>query len=145
MIDLGREFDKYAKVVSPTRKCDLCDVEYYFLKPYNKEGKHRNYCDVCHQAVSSGAVSMTTTDVTNIGGNKRPAPPRKLPLVMMIFAGLGGVMMILGLGFTMLSTGDDANIMNIMFGAATTALGFVLLRKTLKSRSLLLGSKNPMP
>ena len=49
-------------------------------------------------------------------------------------------MMLLGLGFTMMSTGEDANIMNILFGAITTALGFVLIRKTLKSRSLLLGS-----
>lgn len=50
-------------------------------------------------------------------------------------------MMVLGLAFTMLSTGSDANVVNILFGAATTALGFVLLRKTLRSRSLLMGGR----
>ena len=58
---------------------------------------------------------------------------------MIIFAGLGGLMMLLGLGFTMMSTGEDANVTHILFGAITTALGFVLIRKTLKSRNLLLG------
>jgi hypothetical protein len=71
-----------------------------------------------------------------------PPQPRKLPLVMIIFAGLGGLMMVLGLAFTMLSTGSDANIANILFGAVTTALGFVLIRKTLKSRALLLGRRD---
>jgi hypothetical protein len=44
----------------------------------------------------------------------------------------------LGLVFTlMISPGSDQNIVNIMFGAVTTGLGFVLFRKTMKSRSLL--------
>lgn len=64
---------------------------------------------------------------------------------MMIFAGLGGTMMVLGLAFTMLSTGSDASVVNILFGAATTALGFVLLRKTLRSRSLLMGGRPVSP
>ena len=42
----------------------------------------------------------------------------------------------------MMSTGEDANVTHILFGAITTALGFVLIRKTLKSRSLLLGRGN---
>ena len=53
--------------------------------------------------------------------------------------------MVMGLIFTMMSTGDDANILNILFGAATTAMGFVLVRRTLKSRSLLLGAGRRPP
>lgn len=133
MLELGKEFDKHARIVSPTRPCDLCGVEYYFMRQYTKGGVHRNYCHVCFEAVSNGAVRADSP-------KELPRPPQKLPLVMIIFAGLGGLMMLLGLGFTMMSTGEDANIMNILFGAITTALGFVLIRKTLKSRSLLLGS-----
>ncbi len=136
MLDLGQDFDKYGRITLPTRKCDLCDVDYYFLKPYNRGPKHRNYCHVCHEAATNGVIP-TSKDL--------PQPPKKLPLVMMIFAGLGGFMMLAGLAFTMMSTGSDASITNILFGAITTALGFVLIRKTLKSRSMLLGKKNVAP
>lgn len=132
MLELGKDFDKYGRIVSLPRKCDLCDVEYYFLKTYHKGHQHNNYCYQCHEAASNNAIPS----------KELPRQPKKLPLVMMIFAGLGGFMMIAGLLFTMMSTGDDANVMNILFGALTTALGFVLVRKTLKSRSLLLGKNN---
>lgn len=141
MMELGKEFDKHARIISPTRKCDLCGVDYYFMRPYNKGGIHRNYCQVCYEAISSGAVPPPTAHDAK-KTKKLPTPPQKLPVVMIIFAGLGGLMMLLGLGFTMMSTGEDANITHILFGAITTALGFVLIRKTLKSRSLLLGHTN---
>jgi len=134
MLELGKEFDKHAKLVTPTRKCDLCGVEYYFLKPYNRGSAHHNYCHVCHEAASNGVVPTS---------KELPRQPKRLPLVMMIFAGLGAFMMLAGLLFTMMSTGSDANVMNILFGAVTTALGFVLIRKTLKSRSMLLGRASP--
>lgn len=137
MLELGKEFDRHARIVSQTRKCNLCGVEYYFTKQYSRGGIHHNYCHVCFEAVSNGAVAPPSSAKSS--EKELPTPPKKLPLVMIIFAGLGGLMMLLGLGFTMMSTGSDANVMNIMFGAVTTALGFVLVRKTLKSRSLLLG------
>ena len=135
MIDLGKDFDKHGKITLPSRKCDFCNVDYYFLRPYNRGSGHHNYCNVCHEAVSNGVVPVEK--------GAAPRQPKKLPLVMMIFAGLGGFMMIAGLLFTMMATGDDANVANILFGAVTTALGFVLIRKTLKSRSLLLGTRQP--
>lgn len=134
MMELGKDFDKNARITLPARKCDLCGVDYYFLRPYNKGSRHQSYCQVCHQAASNGVVHVD---------KELPRQPRKLPLVMLIFAGLGGFMMIAGLLFTMMSTGSDANVTNILFGAVTTALGFVLIRKTLKSRSLLLGAGPP--
>lgn len=148
MLDLGRDFDRHARITLPTVPCALCGVEYYFLKGCSRGGgKRRMYCKVCHEAVSSGAVPALQEQAE---GKGRPrTPPKSLPLVMMIFAGLGALMMVLGLAFTMLSTGDDANVPNILFGSATTALGFVLLRKTLKSRSLLMGRRaaagTPLP
>ena len=143
MIDLGRDFDKHAKITLPTLPCALCGVEYYFLKGCTKGGggKRHMYCKVCHEAVSNGAIPARREAERAGGGGRKElkAPPRNLPVVMMIFAGLGALMMVMGLVFTMMSTGDDANVANILFGSVTTALGFVLLRKTLRSRSLLLG------
>jgi len=134
MLELGGDFDKNGRITLPTRPCELCGVGYYFLK--QSGGERKKYCSVCREAVAAGAVAVP---------EKRPAQPKSLPLVMMIFAGLGGTMMVLGLAFTMLSTGSDANVVNILFGAATTALGFVLLRKTLRSRSLLMGGRPVSP
>lgn len=130
MIKLGREFDEYGKITLPAKKCDLCNVGYYFLKSHGRGSSRENYCHVCHEAVTNGVISTKGL----------PQQPKKLPLVMIIFAGLGGFMMIAGLAFTMMSTGDGASVTNIVFGAITTALGVVLIRKTLKSRSMLLGT-----
>lgn len=132
MLKLGGDFDKNGRVTAPKSGCGLCGVEYYFL---GRGPGGKRYCSVCREAVASGAVAAEPDAA------KRPAQPKNLPVVMMVFAGLGGAMMVLGLAFTMLSTGGDANVLNILFGATTTALGFVLLRKTLRSRSLLMGGR----
>ena len=142
MLDLGKEFDKYGRLDSVTSPCAMCGVEYYFLKSAWSGGKQNKYCAVCHEAVKNGVVPPPPKD----GAKRRlPAQPKQLPLTMIIFAGLGGLMMVMGLIFTMMSTGEDANILNILFGAATTAMGFVLVRRTLKSRSLLLGAGRRPP
>lgn len=130
MFELGKDFDEHARLTLPTRKCDLCGVDFYFLKSAWQGKKQSHYCDVCHQAVLSGAIPDKNT----------VSSPRKLPQVMMIFAGLGVLMMVLGLVFTLsISPSGGNNLVNILFGATTTAMGFVLFKKTIRSRSLLLG------
>ena len=48
--------------------------------------------------------------------------------------------MVLGMVFTLVGTSQgDANMVNILFGAFTTAAGFMLIRRTLKNRRLLVG------
>lgn len=141
MMDLGREFDKYGRLDSVTSPCAMCGVEYYFLKSAWSGGTQHKYCAVCHEAIKNGVVPPPKGQTRR----KLPSQPRQLPLTMIIFAGLGGLMMVMGLIFTMMSTGDDANVLNILFGAATTAMGFVLVRRTLKSRSLLLGADRGSP
>ena len=129
MHTLGQDFDDHGKLTLPQRPCDLCKVELFFPKRITKQGKVHRYCAVCHQAVQNGVVP-TDPKARHI--------PNKLPHVMMVFAGLGVLMMALGLIFT-LSSGGEANMVNIIFGSVTTALGFLLFKKTIKSRSLLLG------
>ena len=138
MMELGKEFDKYGRLTSIAKPCDMCGVEYYFLKSGKRQGKHHKYCVICDEAVKNGVIP------SNSKSGPRPQP-KQLPLTMMIFAGLGGLMMVMGLVFTMMSTGEDADVLNIVFGAATTAMGFVLVRRTLKSRKLLLGANRTSP
>lgn len=134
MLTLGQDFDKHGKLTLPKKKCDLCSLEFYYLKSAWQGKKQNHYCDVCHQAVISGAIP----------DKKQANIPNKLPQVLVIFAGLGVLMMVLGLVFTLMVTpGGDSNIINILFGAVTTALGFVLFKKTMRSRSLLLAKRRP--
>lgn len=130
MLKLGQDFDKHGKLTLPKRPCDLCNVEFHFLKSTWQGTKQCHYCDVCHQAVANGIIPDKTK-----GGI-----PGKLPHVLMIFAGLGVLMMVLGLVFTLMTIpGNETNLVNILFGSITTALGFVLFKKTIRSRSLILG------
>lgn len=131
MFELGKDFDKHGRVVRPKQPCDLCSVEFYFLQNVWENKKQKHYCKVCSEAVSNGVIPAK-----GVG----PAP-KKLPQVMMIFAGLGVLMMVLGLMFTLMTAGGEQSLANIMFGAVTTALGFVLFKKTVKSRNLLVGKK----
>ena len=132
MLTLGKEFDAHGKITFPKKSCDLCDVEYYYLRPARRNQQKGNYCHVCHEAVINGVIPDKT----------KGEIPKKLPNVMMIFAGLGVLMMVLGLVWTLTITpGGDSNLVNILFGAVTTALGFVLFRKTIKSRNLILAKE----
>lgn len=135
MMDLGKDFDKHGRLTLPTKPCGLCSTEYYFLQSVWSGTKQRRYCRVCSEAVQNGVIPEKPAK-----GGPKPQP-EGLPIAMMIFAGVGGLMMVMGLVFTMMSTGEDANVVNILFGAATTAMGFVLVRRTLKSRNLLLGQR----
>ena len=126
---LGQDFDDHGKLTLRQYSCDLCNTDLFFPKNITDNGKKKHYCDVCHQAVINGVIP-----------DKNNPIPTKLPHVMMIFAGLGVVMMALGLLFT-LSSGGESNLTNILFGSVTTALGFLLFKKTVKSRSLLLGKR----
>nr|AIF01313.1 hypothetical protein [uncultured marine thaumarchaeote KM3_145_B06] len=72
--------------------------------------------------------------------NKGEAPG-KMPISMMIFAGLGALMMVLGMLFTLVGTSaGEMDLVNILFGSFTTAAGFLLLRRTLRNRRLIAGS-----
>ena len=64
-----------------------------------------------------------------------------MPVSMMIFAGLGALMMVLGMVFTLVGTSTgEMDLLNILFGSFTTAAGFMLLRRTLRNRRLIAGT-----
>lgn len=129
MLVLGKDFDEHAKITLPKKGCGLCGLEFYYLKQAVRDGKKGDYCDVCHKAVKSGVIP----------DKARGEVPKKLPVVLVIFAGLGLLMMLLGLVWTLSATSSgESSIVNILFGAITTAFGFVVLRKALRSRGLLM-------
>ena len=131
MLRVGDDGEKHVRVTIPMVPCNLCQTEFYFLKPACQGSKQRRFCGVCYRTAISGILPDK---------NKGEAPG-KMPYSMMIFAGLGALMMDLGLVFTLVGTASgDMNLVNVLFGAFTTAAGFMLLRRTLRNRRLIAGA-----
>ncbi len=133
MMKVGENWEAHGKVTLPMRPCDLCQTEFYFLKTAWQGKKQKHFCDVCHKVAQSGVLpDRSKKEMTN-----------KFPIPMLIIGALGGLLMILGLAFTLIGDGsNEPNMVNILFGAATTAVGFLLVRRTINNRRLLLGTGN---
>ena len=133
MMQVGENWEAHGRVTLPMRPCDLCQTEFYFLKTAWQGKKQKHFCDVCHKVALSGVLpDRSKKEMTN-----------KFPIPMLIIGALGGLLMILGLAFTLIGDGsNEPNMVNILFGAATTAVGFLLVRRTINNRRLLLGTGN---
>ena len=131
MMTVGANWEKYGKVTLPRTPCDLCRVDFFFLKPAWQGEKRKNFCGVCYRTAISGILP----------DKSKGEAPGNMPIPMMIFAGLGALMMVLGLLFTVVGTASgEMNLVNILFGSFTTAAGFLLLRRTLRNRRLIAGA-----
>ena len=131
MMKVGANWEDHGKVTLPMKPCDLCQTEFYFLKTAWQGKKQKHFCDVCHKVALSGALPDTS----------RKEMTHKFPIPMLIIGGLGAVLMVLGLTFTLIGTGGEPNMVNILFGAFTTGAGFLLIRRTINNRRLLLGNQ----
>ena len=131
MLRVGDDCERHGRVTIPMIACDLCRTEFYFLKSAWQGNKQRRFCGVCYRTAISGILPDK---------NKGEAPG-KMPVSMMIFAGLGALMMVLGMVFTLVGTSTgEMDLLNILFGSFTTAAGFMLLRRTLRNRRLIAGT-----
>ncbi len=131
MVRVGEDWEKNGRVTIPMNPCDLCRTEFYFLKSAWQGSRQRHFCGVCYRTAISGVLPDK---------NKGEAPG-KMPISMMIFAGLGALMMVLGMVFTLVGTSTgEMDLLNILFGSFTTAAGFLLLRRTLRNRRLIAGT-----
>jgi len=131
MMSVGANWEKYGKVTLPRTPCDLCRVDFFFLKPAWQGEKSKNFCGVCYRTAISGILP----------DKSKGEAPGNMPIPMLIFAGLGALMMVLGLLFTVVGTASgEMNLVNILFGSFTTAAGFLLLRRTLRNRRLIAGA-----
>ena len=131
MLRVGDDWEKHGRVTIRMVPCDLCQTEFYFLKPAWQGRKQKRFCGVCYRTAISGILPDK---------NKGEAPG-KMPYSMMIFAGLGALMMVLGMVFTLVgTTTGEMDLLNILFGSFTTAAGFMLLRRTLRNRRLIAGA-----
>ncbi len=129
MTKIGGDFDAHGHVTMPKRQCDSCHVELYFLESVWHEKKQKHCCKICKE---TGFVE------SNFGGLP-PVPPR-VPAMMAIFAGFGILLMIAGFAYVLLvAPQQDAGILHVVIGSCMSGAGFMLARKMVKVRNLVLG------
>lgn len=132
MIKVGRDFDDHGKLALPFYTCDLCRAEFLFLKSEFHGKKQKHFCEVCHEVVASGGMPNKEAGIA----------PGKIPPSLIMIGCLGVLLMVLGMVFTMMTSPDGKmNLVNILFGAFTTAAGFMLVRRTIKNKRLLVGQQ----
>ena len=69
-----------------------------------------------------------------------PPVPSRVPMMMATFAAFGVVLMLVGFAYViMIAPQQDSNILHIIIGSSMTGAGFMLARKMVKVRNLILG------
>ncbi len=130
MKNLGQDFDDNGKVTLPKRACDSCKQEFYFLTTKWQNKQRHRCCDVCK-------------DLTVIDPDSDPVLPpipSRIPIMMAIFAGFGVLLMIAGLAYVMVvAPQQDSSILHVIIGSCMTGAGFMLARKMVKVRNIVLG------
>ena len=133
MKKIGQDFDDHGKITLPKKTCDSCHQEFYFLESVWHGKKQKHCCSICQGA---GYIETPT------GDGLPPVPPR-VPIMMAIFAAFGILLMITGFAYVLLiAPQQDSNILHIIIGSSMTGAGFMLARKMVKVRNLVLGKIN---
>ncbi len=133
MKKIGQDFDDHGKITLPKRTCDSCHQELYFLESVWHGKKQKHCCSICQGA---GYIETPT------GDGLPPVPPR-VPIMMAIFAAFGILLMITGFAYVLLvAPQQESNILHIIIGSSMTGAGFMLARKMVKVRNLVLGKIN---
>ncbi|QLH07073.1 hypothetical protein C5F50_08325 [Nitrosopumilus ureiphilus] len=131
MEKIGQDFDDHGKITLPKRKCDSCHQEFFFFTTtwHNKQ-RHR-CCHVCKD--------LDFTDSTSEAALLPPVPSR-VPVMMAVFASFGIMLMIGGFAYVMLvAPQQDSSILHVIIGSSMSGAGFMLARKMVKVRNMILG------
>lgn len=131
MEKIGQDFDDNGKITFPKRTCDSCNQEFFFLSTTWQDKQRHRCCNVCKDLDFSKSFQKESL---------LPPVPSQVPVMMAIFASFGILLMIAGLVYVMLvAPQQDSNILHIIIGSTMTGGGFMLARKMVKVRNLILG------
>jgi len=131
MKKIGQDWNDHGRITLSKRVCDLCEQNFFFLTTTTKN-KHRYHCcNICKDL-----------DYTESSKDMPPIPPR-IPMTMAIFASFGILLMIAGFAYvTLFAPQQDFNILHVLLGGCMSGAGFMLARKMVKVRNLIM-CKNP--
>lgn len=135
MEKIGRDFDEHGRVTAPRRCCDACGVELYFLESVWHGKKQRRCCSVCRDAGPAAA------DGPSVASGLPPVPAR-VPVMMALFAAFGFVLMMAGFAYVVLvAPQQESGLLHVILGSTMSGAGFMLARKMIRVRNLILGKK----
>jgi len=130
MKEIGQDFDDNGKITLPKRTCDSCSQEFFFLTTTWQNKQRHRCCHVCKD--------LDFTEPLNDA--LLPKIPPRIPMMMAFFASFGILLMIVGFAYVLLvAPQQDSNILHIIIGSSMTGAGFMLARKMVKVRKLILG------
>jgi hypothetical protein len=140
MKEIGQDFDDHGRITLPKRSCDSCHQDFFFLTTTWQNKKRHRCCNVCKDLVDIQATTDKYAEEPYL-----PPVPSRVPIMMAIFAGFGVLLMITGLAYVVLvAPTQEANILHIIVGSSMTGGGFMLARKMVKVRNIVLGKlSNP--
>lgn len=133
MKKIGQDFDDNGRITLPKRKCDSCRQEFFFLTTSWQNKKRHRCCHVCKDL----DFQESSSDEKRL-----PPVPARVPTMMALFAAFGIMLMIAGFAYVMLvAPQQDSNILHIIIGSSMSGAGFMLARKMVKVRNIVLGKK----
>ena len=131
MKDIGQDFDDNGKITMPKRTCDSCQQEFFFLTTTWQNKKRHRCCQVCKDL---------DFNESSLNEPRLPPVPARVPTMMALFAAFGVLLMIAGFAYVMLvAPQQDSNILHIIIGSCMSGGGFMLARKMVKVRNIILG------
>lgn len=135
MKKIGQDFDDHGRVTIPKRICDSCHQEFYFLDSMWQGKKQRRCCAICKDA---GYAENP------VNSGLPPVPPR-VPIMMGIFAGFGILLMVGGFAYVILVAPQlESSLIHVILGSTMSGGGFMLARKMIKVRNLILGKRQKL-
>lgn len=130
MKQIGQDFDDHGKITLPKRSCDSCKQEFFFLTTTWKDKQRHRCCNVCKD------LDFTEPSESNA---LPPVPPR-VPMMMAAFAAFGILLMLGGFAYVILvAPQQDSSILHVIIGSCMSGAGFMLARKMVKVRNIILG------
>lgn len=132
MEKIGRDFDEHGRVTTPVRSCATCGVNLYFLESVWHGKKQVRCCSICKDA---GPAEQSVTAGL-------PPVPARVPMMMGLFAAFGIVLMMAGFAYVVLvAPQQDSGLLHVILGSTMSGAGFMLARKMLRVRKLVLGKE----
>jgi len=134
MKEIGQDFDDNGKITMPKRTCDSCHQEFFFLTTTWQNKQRHRCCQICKDLDFTESSSKEPS---------LPPIPARVPTMMALFASFGVLLMIAGFAYViMVAPQQDSNILHIIIGSSMSGAGFMLARKMVKVRNIILGKTN---
>ena len=143
MTKIGTDFDAHGKVTLPKRKCDSCRQDFFFLTTtWSNKQRHR-CCNICKDIDFSQRPTPSGNDDDGNGITAGlPPVPSRVPIMMAAFAGFGVILMLTGFTYVILvAPQQDSSILHVIIGSCMSGAGFMLARKMVKVRNMILGKE----